>query len=347
MPDEALFKLAAGGTLHDDEELARQVQRMLADERTTQFAQNFVEQWLGTRALGTEIRPDSSRRVRVDDELIAELKQEPVLFFREILAQDLSLVNVIDSDFVFINNQLGRMYDIRGARNQAVARVDLKEEDRARRGGVLGMGAVLAVSSYPHRTSPVLRGKWVLETLLGTPPPPPPPDVPELDEKQIAKSPGTLREVLQQHRENRTCAACHNRIDPLGFGLENYDVLGRWRTEEDGQPIDSRGELPDGSKFEGPEGLKQLLLARKDQVVAHLTRKMLGYALGRGLTPEDDCVVNDIVEKLQKNEYRAQTLILEIVRSVPFRYQPGTDPKAPVKVEGQPTLARDSVESSP
>jgi hypothetical protein len=347
MPDDELFKLAAAGRLRDDEELTKQVQRLLADERSTQFAQNFVEQWLGTRALGTEIKPDSVRDVRVNDELIAELKHEPVLFFRELLAKDLSLLNVIDSDFVFINNRLGRLYEVGGARNQAVARVDLTAENRARRGGVLGMGAVLAVSSYPHRTSPVLRGKWVLETLLGTPPPPPPPDVPELDEKQLATAPGTLREVLELHRENRSCAACHDRIDPLGFGLENYDVFGRWRTEEGGTTIDSQGVLPDGAKFEGPQGLKQLLLARKDQVVAHLTRKMLGYALGRGLTPEDDCVVNEIVENLQKNEYRAQALIAEIVRSVPFRYHPGTDPKAPAEVEGQPTLAPDSKDDSP
>jgi hypothetical protein len=193
----------------------------------------------------------------------------------------------------------------------------------------------------------VLRGKWVLETLLGTPPPPPPPDVPELDEKRLAKAPGTLREILEQHRENRTCAACHDRIDPLGFGLENYDVFGRWRTDEGDRPIDSQGKLPDGSTFDGPEGLKRLLLERKDQVVAHLTRKMMGYALGRGLTPEDDCVVNDIVEKLQKNEYRAQTLIVEIVRSIPFRYQPGTDRNAAAKVEGEPTPAPASEEGSP
>jgi hypothetical protein len=192
------------------------------------------------------------------------------------------------------------------------------------------MAGVLAVSSYPHRTSPVLRGKWVLETILGTPPPPPPPDVPELEEEHEGLNPQSLRERLEQHRSNPTCATCHSRIDPLGFGLENYDVLGRWRTEVDDQPIDSRGELPDGTSFEGPEGLKQVLLARKDQFVRNLTAKVLGYALGRGLTNEDYCTVDHIVDELKENDYASHTLILGIVKSVPFRYKPGTDPDSAV-----------------
>jgi hypothetical protein len=183
------------------------------------------------------------------------------------------------------------------------------------------MGSVLAISSLPHRTSPVLRGKWVREALLGSPPPPPPPDVPELEESPDAEAAATVRERLEQHRRNPVCASCHNHIDPIGFGLENFDMLGRWRTEESGRPVDARGELPDGTKFDGPEELKQVLMARKDDLIRYLTRKMLGYALGRGLTLEDQCTLEEIVGRLKENEYRSHTLVAEIVCSVPFRYR--------------------------
>ena len=188
------------------------------------------------------------------------------------------------------------------------------------------MAAVLAVSSYPNRTSPVLRGKWVLESLLGTPPPPPPPSVPALEEVHEGAPPKTIRARLEQHRRDPACAACHSRIDPLGFGLENYDVLGRWRTEDAGAPVDTKGELPDGTKFDGPEELKAVLLARKDVFIRNLTSKMLGYALGRGLKLEDSCTVDQIVARLKENDYKSQTLVEEIVLSVPFRYQAGTNP---------------------
>ena len=183
------------------------------------------------------------------------------------------------------------------------------------------MSAVLAVSSLPHRTSPVLRGKWILETMLGAPAPPPPPDVPALDETEEAIKPATLRERLELHRANATCASCHDAMDPLGFALENYDVLGHWRNQVDGTTIDASGKLPTGERFSGPDGLKELLLDRKDQFARNLTRKMLGYALARSLTYEDDCVVDSITKKLAEDDYRAQTLITEIVKSVPFRYK--------------------------
>jgi hypothetical protein len=166
--------------------------------------------------------------------------------------------------------------------------------------------------------------------MLGTPPPPPPPDVPELKEAHEGEAPKSLRERLVQHRQNPVCASCHSRIDPIGFGLENYDVLGRWRTEDAGKPIDAKGELPDGTKFDGPEELKKVLLERKDLFVRHLTSKLLGYALGRGLTLEDACTVNEIVATLEKNDYKAHTLIEGIVMSVPFRYQVGTNRALPV-----------------
>ena len=192
---------------------------------------------------------------------------------------------------------------------------------------------MLAVSSYPHRTSPVLRGKWVLETILGDPPPPPPDDVPELDEQEGRDGSATsLRDRLEQHRKNARCATCHNRIDPLGFGLENYDVLGRWREEDGGSQLDVRGQLPDGTTFNGAKELKAALLARKTQFLRQLAAKMLGYALSRGLTNDDYCAVDQIVDDLEDNDYASRVLVMGIVRSVPFRYKAGTDRLAKVKL---------------
>jgi hypothetical protein len=357
MPDERLFELADQGTLTDEGVLQKEVVRMLGGDENPQrgrrrrrrgsskvrdFAGSFTEQWLGTRALGREFKPDPSISRRYDSELEGGMKYEPVFFFEEILTQNRSLLNLIDSDFTYVNRRLARHYRIQGEFREQPKRVELTPDSH--RGGLLGMSAVLAVSSYPHRTSPVLRGKWILETLLGTPPPPPPPNVPELDEDSDTENPTSLRKRLEEHRRNPTCASCHDRIDPLGFGLENYDVLGRWRTEIDGQPIDSRGELPDGTVFEGPEQLKALLLERKQQIVRNLTAKMLGYALGRGLTKEDYCSVDRIVDQLTENDYSSHTLILGIVRSVPFRYKQGTKPEISVKIEA--SLSSDEQEKT-
>jgi hypothetical protein len=329
MPDQQLFDLAAKDALRDAAVLTEQVARMLKDAKTRDFAEQFVEQWLGTRELGRDIKPDEKLFPEYyDAELQSAIRHEPFLFFQELLAGDLSLLNLLDSKFTILNNKLQRHYrlEVKGT-NQQPKRIDLPEGSR--RGGLLGMAAVHAVSSYPHRTSPVLRGKWILESLLGTPPPPPPPNVPELDQQQ-AVEPRTLREKLELHRRNAACAACHARIDPLGFALENYDVLGRWREEEAGKPIDTRGQLPDGTQLEGPGQLKAALLDRKEIVMRNLAGKMLAYALGRGLNLEDSCTVDHIMDELARNDYRAQTLIRAIVLSVPFRYRAGTDPRAPV-----------------
>ena len=199
------------------------------------------------------------------------------------------------------------------------------------------MAAVAAVSSYPNRTSPVLRGKWVLESLLGTPPAPPPPNVPALKEKVAGDPHATLRDRLLVHRQDAACARCHDRIDPIGFGLENYDPLGRWRTEDGGQPIDAKGVLPDGTAFDGPEQLKAILLSRKDQFVRHLTSKVLGYALGRSLTLPDSWVVEEIVARVRQNDYKSHALIEGIVLSVPFRYQSGTNPRLTVVQSSSPS----------
>lgn len=333
MPDDVLFDLAAKGQLKDPETLKAQVARMLNDTKSLEFSERFVEQWLGTRELGRDIKPDQTLfPIYYDDEIQAAIRYEPILFFQEILSKNLSLFTLLDAKFTIIPKKMQKLYGInvpmpRKEAAQQPQRIELPEGSH--RGGLLGMAAVLAVSSYPQRTSPVLRGKWILDAMLGTPPPPPPPDVPALKEHEGA-TPQTLRERLEQHRANPVCASCHSRIDPLGFALENYDVLGRWRTEDSGKPVDTKGELPDGTKFEGPDQLKEALLARKNLFLRNLTNKMLGYALGRGLTLSDSCTVDHILEQLKKNDYSSQTLVQEIVLSMPFRYQQGVPPPAAV-----------------
>lgn len=332
MPDQELLNLAGEGKLHDRDVLTKQVARMVAskidqngnrrDAKVRGFASSFVEQWLGTRALGREWKPDEKVVGRFDSELEGGMKYEPVFFMEDLLAENRSLLNWIDSDFTYANNRLARHYGIKGEFREQPRLTELPPDSH--RGGVLGMSGVLAVTSFSHRTSPVLRGKWILETLLGTPPPPPPPNVPNLDDVvPESDEPLTLRQRLERHREDPQCASCHAVMDPLGFGLENYDVLGRWRDESDGMAIDSAAALPDGTTFRGPDELKKLLLARKETFIRNLTAKTLGYALARQLTNEDQCVVESITRKLAEDDYAAQTLLVEIINSVPFRYKNG------------------------
>ena len=323
LPDDELLKAADEGNLSDSRILQEQFKRMLGSQNSRKvrnFSQNFVEQWLGTRALGREFKPDKSIR-GYDSELEGGMKYEPVFFFHEILTENRSLLDLLKADYTYANRRLARHYRIKGEFREQPKRVQLTDENR--RGGLLSMAAVLAVSSYPHRTSPVLRGKWILETILGDPPPPPPPNVPELEESASSVSSESLRQRLELHRQNVACAQCHDRIDPLGFGLENYGVLGRWRDKYEGHTVDARGALPDGTTFSGPAELKLALLGRKDQFVRHLTKKMLGYALGRGLTYYDYCAVNSIVDKLRANDYKSHHLLFGIIQSVPFRFKAG------------------------
>ncbi len=341
-PDEKLLNAARDKDLHDEDVLLDQVDRMLdtykngqltyrrsdelEDRRYFEFAQSFMSQWLGFRELGRDIVPDQDLFPVYDQELEYAMKWEPVYLFQDMIQNNRPLTNLIDADFTYVNRDLSKLYnfdDDTGIRQQQLKRITLPQDHV--RGGVMTMASVLAVSSYSHRTSPVLRGKWVLETILGSPPPPPPPNVPELEENQEGEEPKTLRERLMKHRENPVCASCHDRIDPIGFGLENFDVLGRWRDEDAGQPIDSTGTLPNGKTFHGPEDLKQLILERKDDFVRHFTAKMLGYALGRSLVTEDYCTIDHIVEQLKRDDYRTKTLIYEIVKSVPFRYHPANE----------------------
>jgi hypothetical protein len=310
-PDGLLLALAEEGKLNDPEVLQGQVARMLRNQKSFDFSRSFVDQWLRIRDLGQAFQPDPKLFPEWNDsELQGDIKNQPVLFFREILANDLSILDLLDSKWTIATRKLQKVLygtNIKPARpdnQEQPQRIELPEGSN--RGGLLGMSAVLAISSHPHRTSPVLRGKWLLEAILGTPPPPPPPNVPKLDEAKAGDTPATLRERLAQHRADPACASCHSRIDPLGFALENFDVLGRWRSEDSGKPIDAKGELPDGTVFEGPDQLKAALLRKKDLFVRNLVNKVLGYALGRGLTLQDSCTVDSIVAEVERNNYRAQ-----------------------------------------
>ncbi len=337
MPDEMLFDIAAAGKLQDPKVLKELVRRMIRNDRSLGFAQRFTEQWLRTRELGTEKVPDAKLfpTYAADEELRSDIRFEPILFFREILLRDLPLWNLLTSKHTIGTGNLAKHYGVKLPVRQAATKqpqwVDLPEGSR--RGGLLGMSAVLAVSSYPYRTSPVLRGAWILDSILGTPPPPPPPNVPALEEAHGAATPKTVRERLTKHRENPVCAGCHSRIDGLGFALENYDAIGRWRDEDAGKPVDASGELADGTKFEGPEQMKAMLLEKKDLFIRNLTAKMLGYAMGRGLTLKDSCTVDDIVAQLRENDYSAQTLVEAIVLSAPFRNQAAMPPQAPARAQ--------------
>ena len=320
IPDDELTKLASEGKLHDEAVLRQQVQRMMRDPRARSLADGFAAQWLGIRSLGTTIRPDARLFPEFNDELAAAMREETVQFIQSIISEDRSLLEIIDSDFTFLNERLAALYKIDGIKGTQMQKVHL---DDTRRGGILGQAGILTVTSFPHRTSPVLRGKWILEELLGSEVPPPPPDVPVLNERRRGEGDAqTVRQLLEKHRSKVECAGCHSRMDPLGFGLENFDPLGRWRTDQAGKPIDSEGVLPTGEKFRGPFELKMLLLEkRRPDFLRNLSRKMLGYGLAREVNRPDMCVVQDCVVALEKGDFHASRLLETIVLSYPFTHR--------------------------
>ncbi|MBI3858474.1 MAG: DUF1592 domain-containing protein [Planctomycetes bacterium] len=318
LPDEELFRVAGEGTLHEPETLRAQVRRMLKDPRSKALGESFASQWLELEPLGKTVRPDPKKFPEFDDELAEAMKGEVIHAFHDVVAGNRSLLELIDSNATYVNARLAKLYGIEGVQGPELRRVELKDRNR---GGVVGMAAVLTVSSYPLRTSPVIRGKWILESLLGSKVPPPPPDAGTLPENAAEGARLSFRERLERHRTKPECASCHQKMDPLGFGLENFDPIGRWRTEDDGRPVDTIGQLPSGEKFGSPAELKKVLLARKDEVVTHLTRKMLGYALGRALNNFDKCVVDDSLMALQADGYRSSAMIETIVLSYPFQHR--------------------------
>ena len=311
MPDDELFELARTGALRTDGHLEAQVRRMLADPKSQALVENFAGQWLQLRNLKT-VTPDTGTYPDFDEPLRAAMRTETELFFAAIMREDRSVLEFLDADYTFVNERLARHYGIADVEGDEFRRVPL---DPQHRGGVLGQASVLTVTSNPTRTSPVKRGKWVLENLLGTPPPPPPENVPPLEEVQLT---GTLRERMEQHRANAVCASCHKAMDPLGFGLENYDGIGGWRDKDGEFAIDASGELPNGQSFAGPRELKQILTARQDEFVRCLSEKMLTYGLGRGVEYSDRCTVNDIARAVAQHDYTFSSLILAVVESDAF-----------------------------
>ena len=314
LPDDELLGLAERGELHRPKVLKQQVLRMLADRRAGTFASNFAAQWLQFRNLES-FTPDLRLFPDFDDNLRQAFRRETELHFETVLRENLSVLALLRSNYTFLNERLAKHYDIPGIYGSQFRRVALTKGSV--RGGLLRQGSVLTVTSYATRTSPVLRGNWILGNLLGAPPPPPPANVPAIKENTISDSlPMRLR--LSEHRANTACASCHNLMDPIGFTLENFDAIGRWRVVEDGQAIDVTGGLPDGSQFAGVAGLEAALLRRPDLFVSTLTEKLLTFALGRGLEASDAPAVRRIVRDAQSSDYRLSYVILGIVNSAPF-----------------------------
>jgi hypothetical protein len=324
MPDEALRRAADRGTLRNPGVLTAQVRRMLRDPKASALAEDFGGQWLQFRALESTTR-DRERFPDFEDYLRLSMRRETELFVDHIVRDDRSILDFIDGRYSYINERLARHYGIPGVTGPAFRRVDLSATPRA---GVLTQGSVLTVSSYATRTSPVLRGKWVLDNLLNAPPPPPPADVPNLDEASIGTA-ASMREELEMHRKDPTCASCHRRMDPLGFGLENFDAVGAWRSMDGKFPIDASGSLPDGDDFTGPVELAAILKAEEDAFARSLTSKLMTYALGRGLERYDTKTVKLIASRLPARGYKFSALVLEIVNSLPFQSRRATHTGAP------------------
>ena len=317
IPDDELLDTAVHGQLRDGAILEAQVRRMLADDRATALVRNFAGQWLTLQRL-RDVRPDPELFSDFDDNLRAAFQQETELFVERHLREDRSVIDLLTADDTFLNERLARHYGIPYVYGSRFRRVTVSDQHR---GGLLGHGSILTVTSYPTRTSPVQRGRWLLDNILGTPPPPPPPDTPTtlVDRGEHGES-LSMREQMEQHRSNPACAGCHARMDPLGFALENYDAIGRWRLRREGNiTIDASGRFPDGTRFDGPAGLRRLVEDRSDEFVRTVTEKLLTYALGRPLTYADMPAIRKIVRQTSADDHRWSAIVLAIVKSVPFQ----------------------------
>ena len=314
IPDDELLALAEQGKLENSEVMEQQVSRMLKDDRSDTLVKNFAEQWLLLRNLphtnkNLELFPDFDENLRKD------FLTETQLYLASIFRNNRSILDMFRADYKFVNERLARHYGIPDVYGNKFRKVSISDENQK---GLLAQGAVLAITSYPNRTSPVLRGKWVLENIMAAPPPPPPTVIPPLKEDDDTGKKLTMRQAMEKHRANPVCAVCHNRMDPIGFGLENFNPIGQWRTEDAGEPIDSSGMLPDGSTFQGPAELQKALLSNENVIASAFTQKLLTYALGRDLQYYDMATVRDIVHNSEKNDYRFADLVLGIVKSLPF-----------------------------
>jgi hypothetical protein len=329
IPDEELLTLASQRKLGNPAVLEQQVGRMMADQRAEALVNNFAGQWLYLRNLRSQ-SPDRMVFPDFDDNLRQAYRRETELFFQSIVQEDRNILDLMTADYTFVNDRLAKQYGIPNIYGSHFRRVTLTDEARR---GLLGKGSVLMVTSRAERTSPVLRGKWVLENLLGTSPPAPPPNVPPFPETDGAQ-PKTVRERLELHRSNPACSSCHKLMDPLGFALENFDAVGGWRWKENGRPVDASDQIFDGTKVDGPVALRKALLSRPENFVQTVTEKLLTYALGRGLTYSDMPTVRAIVHEASRQEYRFSSIVLGIVKSSPFqlRNTPGPGPDRGVRV---------------
>ena len=335
IPDDDLLAAAAAGRLGDPAELERQTRRLLADGRSRSLVDNFASQWLRLRNLESQER-ESADYPEFDENLREAFRRETELFVESNIRGDRSLLELLSANYTFVNERLARHYGIRGIYGDRFRRVTL--DPGHPRGGLLGHGGLLMVTSYPNRTSPVVRGKWLLETILGAPPPEPPPDVPGLPDRGEGGEPASVRDRLERHRANPACAGCHAPMDPLGFALENFDAIGSWRAaSEAGLPIDASAQMPSGVEFEGPVGLRRVLLSRGEDFAGAVTEKLLAYALGRGLEHTDRPAVRRILRDAAADDYRWSSIVLGIVKSTPFQWRRARA-DGPAVVAGGPAL---------
>lgn len=315
-PDQELMNLAYEGKLHDSTVLGSQVKRMLEDPKSKRFAESFAEQWLGvSNILSTEALIDETTFPEFDIKLRKDLHQEAVEYFHHVLTKSRNFLDLINSDYSIINKNLARFYDIPNVAHEDFRKVEFANNQR---GGVLGMGAVLASTSISFRTSPVLRGKWVMEQILGISPPPPPPEVSALTEDKNTHDALGLRKILEMHRSDPACQSCHEKMDPLGLGLENYDASGKWRDSYGKVAIDASGVTSDGEKFNGPHELKRILINQKERIARNISTKILSYALGRSILFTDEPAIRELQQNLLDNDFDTYMFIIELVNSYPF-----------------------------
>jgi hypothetical protein len=323
-PDDELLGLAERGKLKEPGVLEQQVRRMLRDVRSQALVNNFAGQWLYLRNIQS-VMPDLETFPNFDENLRAAFQKETELFFESIVREDRSVMDLLNADYTFLNERLARHYGVPNVYGSHFRKVKLTDEARR---GLLGQGSILTVTSYVTRTSPTIRGKWVLENILGAPPPPPPANVPALQDRREDGKILSVRQQMEQHRANPVCSTCHSRMDPLGFALENFDAIGKWRTTSgaDDTPIDASGQLPDGTKIDGPAELRKVLAGKETQFVTTVTEKLLTYALGRGVEYYDQPSARRIVREAAASDYRWSSLMLGIINSTPFQRRRSREP---------------------
>ncbi|NOT42984.1 MAG: DUF1592 domain-containing protein, partial [Acidobacteria bacterium] len=324
IPDKELLDLAIAGRLRNPGVLEAQVRRMVADERADSMVANFTGQWLQLRNLEARVTPDLLLFPNFDDNIRKGFRRETEMFFGHILRENRSALELLSANYTFLNERLAKHYGIAGVYGARFRRVELTDENRF---GLLGHGSLLSLTSVATRTSPVIRGKFILGTLMNTPAPPPPPAVPTLEESAgTREAPRTVRQQLELHRRNPTCASCHRVIDPVGFALENFNAIGQWRETTNEGPVDAAGVLADGSQVSGPVTLRNIILSRPDAFATILSERMMTYALGRGVEPSDMAVVRNVVRQASQQDYRLMSIVMGIVESQPFQMRTKLEP---------------------